>query len=280
MEDVSYTAQWTAAARCVETQRGSDRLFEDPYARELAEPRGFELLDRYQGAGVAEYIAVRTRYMDDAVATALGDDALKQVVMVASGMDTRPYRMRWPADVTIYELDHAELLAEKQKRMDRLRAQPAGRVVPVAVDLARDWLPTLVKSGFDDSRPTLWVVEGLMFFLTEDQAARLLDALFAASAPGSRLAVDFTSATLLRHPIAQGFLRMLRADGTPWRFGTDDPIGFLREYGWTVNDLKQPGEPGAGEGRWPYDVQPAEVGGVPRNWLIQATVTPQAARSG
>lgn len=71
MEDVSYTAQWTAAARCLETERDDGRLFEDPYARDLAEPRGFELLQRYQGTGVAEYIAIRTRYMDDAVSAVL-----------------------------------------------------------------------------------------------------------------------------------------------------------------------------------------------------------------
>ena len=60
MDDISYTAQWTAAARAREAER-ADGLFTDPYARALAEPRGFELLERYQGAAVSDFIAVRTR---------------------------------------------------------------------------------------------------------------------------------------------------------------------------------------------------------------------------
>ncbi|MGH3781374.1 MAG: SAM-dependent methyltransferase [Pseudonocardiaceae bacterium] len=274
MDDISYTAQWTAAARCLETERGGGGLFEDTHARELAGPRGFELLERYQGAGVAEYIAIRTRYMDDAVSTVLAGDPIDQVVLVACGMDTRSYRLRWPDRVTVYELDHSALLAEKHARLDRLQASAAVDVVEVGADLADDWLPALRGHGFDSSKPGLWVAEGLLFFLTEDQAGALLDTMAAASARGSRLTVDLTSATLLRHPLTQGFLGALRADGTPWRFGTDDPITFLRDHGWAVEDLKQPGEPGAGEGRWPYGVYPAEVSGVPRNWLVGATVQP------
>lgn len=272
MHDVSYTAQWTAAARCLETERDSERLFEDIYARELAEPRGFELLDRYQGGGVTEYIAIRTRYMDDAVATVHLGDSIDQIILVASGMDTRSYRLRWPERVTVFELDHGELLAEKRARLDRIQARPEVDVIEVGVDLADDWFPTLRDHGFDSARPSLWVAEGLLFFLTEDQAGALLDTMAAASAPGSRLAVDLTSQALLRHPMTQGFLEALRADGTPWRFGTDDPTTFLAAHGWTVEDLKQPGEPGAGEQRWPYGVYPADTPGVPRNWLVDATV--------
>lgn len=280
MDDVSYTAQWTAAARCLETERDGGGLFEDPYARELAEPRGFELLEKYQGAGVAEYIAIRTRYMDDAVSTALSRTPIDQVILVASGMDTRPYRLRWPDRVTVYELDHGALLTEKRARLDRLQVKTVVDVVEVSVDLADDWLPTLRGHGFDSSKPSLWVVEGLLFFLTEVQAGTLLDTMAAASARGSRLVVDLTSAALLRHPLTQNFLGALRADGTPWRFGSDEPITFLHAHGWVVEDLKQPGEPGAGEGRWPYGVYPAEVSGVPRNWLLGATVQPEAGRAG
>jgi hypothetical protein len=93
----------------------------------------------------------------------------------------------------------------------------------------------------------------------------------AASAAGSKLAVDLTSASLLRHPMTQDFLDALRADGTPWRFGTDDPTAFLHDHGWSITDLKQPGEPGVGQGRWPYRVHPTEIAGVPRNWLARAT---------
>lgn len=271
MEDISYTAQWTAAARALETER-ADGLFQDPYARQLAEPRGFELLERYDGAGVADFVAVRTRYMDDALAGLLARTGIRQVVLLANGMDVRTHRMHWPDGTTVYEVDHGALLDEKEARLSALAAAPRVPTVPVRADLAGDWLPRLTAAGFDPGARTLWAAEGLVFFLTEEQAGGLLEAVAGACPPDSWLVVDLTSATLLRHPMTQPFLKRLREDGTPWRFGSDDPREFLSRHGWVVRDLKQPGEPGAGEGRWPYPVAPREARGVPRSWLVSAVV--------
>ncbi|MFH9657372.1 class I SAM-dependent methyltransferase [Streptomyces sp. NPDC017248] len=272
MDDISYTAQWTAAARALESER-TDALFRDDYARPLAEPRGFELLDRYQGAAVSDFIAVRTRYMDDALTGVLGRTGIRQVVLLANGMDVRTHRLDWPEGATVYEVDHGALLDEKQARLASLAAEPRVPMVPVRADLAGDWLEALKSAGFDPAQRTLWVAEGLVFFLTEEQVGRLLDTVAGACPAESWLIVDMTSATLLRHPMTQPFLRSLREDGTPWQFGTDDPEEFLDGHGWAVRDLKQPGEPGAGAGRWPYAVAPREVRGVPRNWLISAVST-------
>lgn len=269
MDDISYTAQWTAAIRALENER-PDGLFRDEYARHLAEPRGFELLDRYQGAGVSDFVAVRTRYIDDAFGRVLAETGIRQVVLLANGMDVRTHRLDWPAGTTVYEVDHGPLLEEKRARLAGLAAEPRVPAVPIEADLAGDWLEALKSGGFGPAEPTLWIAEGLLFFLTEEEAGRLLDTVAGACPPGSRLVVDLASAATLRHPMTQSFLRLLREDGTPWRFGTDDPEGFLAAHGWTVQDLRQPGEPGAGEGRWPYAVPPREARGVPRSWLISA----------
>jgi O-methyltransferase involved in polyketide biosynthesis len=117
--------------------------------------------------------------------------------------------------------------------------------------------------------------EAVFFFLTEDQAGRLLDTIARASAPGSWLAVDILSERLLRSPATKLFLASLERDGIPWLFGTDYPAGFLARHGWEVRELHEPGQPGAGEGRWPYQVQPRTVRGVSRNWLIRAEVAPR-----
>jgi len=275
MEAVSYTAQWTAAARAVETERGSDRLIRDEYARFLAEPQGFELLDKYGGAGLQEFVAIRTRYLDDSITEILDTTEIKQIVLVASGMDARSYRLKWPDDVVVYEVDHAALHEEKQQRLNRLGAAPAVELKHVHADLAGDWLPVLEQAGFDPTAPTLWVPEAVFFFLTESQAAQLLETLAHASAPESWLAVDILSERLLRSPATQVFLAALHKDGIPWRFGTDYPAWFLAQHGWELRGLHEPGEPGVGEGRWPYQIQPRSVRGVSRNWLIRAEVLPR-----
>ncbi|MFI0982931.1 class I SAM-dependent methyltransferase [Streptomyces sp. NPDC021093] len=269
MEAVSYTSQWTAAARALESER-DDALFDDPLARKLAEPRGFELLEKYGGGGLVEFVAVRTRYLDDAIddLTARG---IKQVVLIAAGMDTRSLRLKLPDDVQVYEVDHQALIEEKEQRLARLGApEPSVSLRRVRADLAGDWPTALHAAGFDPGLPTLWVPEALLFFLTEEQSATLLRTFADHSAPGSWVAVDILSRELLRSPATQLFLAALKEDGIPWLFGTDTPEEFLASHGWTVRELKEPGEPGAGEGRWPYAVQPREVANVPRNWLLRA----------
>jgi methyltransferase (TIGR00027 family) len=270
METVSYTSQWTAAARALESERNGDALFHDPWARDLAAPRGFELLDKYGGGGLQEFVAIRTKYLDDAIETAITEAGIRQVVFIAAGMDARAFRLKWPDDAIVYEVDHQALLTEKRTRLERLGAEPLVRRREAGADLAGEWLPALEKAGFDRSKPTLWIPEALLFFLTEDQTTALLRTLRSASAPGSRLAVDILSKQLLKSPSTQLFLSALRKDGIPWLFGTDDPAGLLADTGWGLRELKEPGEPGAGEGRWPYEVQPRNLPGVPRNWLLQA----------
>lgn len=272
MHAVSYTAQWMAAARALESDR-DDALFVDPLARDLAEPKGFEMIDRYVGGGLLPFISIRTKFLDDSIEAALAEHGIHQVVLIAAGMDTRAFRLDWPRGVTVFEVDHAPLMEEKRRRLDALGARPRAERVEVAVDLTQEWLPDLERAGFDHDRPTLWVAEALTFFLTEERAAALLSLLATASAPGSRLSLDILGSSLLRNPFSRPFLKALAADGTPWVFGTDEPDEFLAANGWNVTELKEPGQPGAGEGRWPYEVQPKDRRGANRLWLIRAELT-------
>ncbi|MEW1902254.1 MULTISPECIES: SAM-dependent methyltransferase [unclassified Streptomyces] len=271
MDAVSYTAQWMAAARAEESER-EDALFVDPFARELAAPRGFELIERYAGGGLLPFISIRTRFLDDAIRDVLAESGIQQVVLIAAGMDTRAFRLDWPDGIELYEVDHALLIAEKRRRLAALGAEPRVDRREVSADLTQEWLPALEAAGFDRDRPTLWVAEALTFFLTEDQAAGLLRLLGSASAPGSHLAFDILGRALLRSPFSKRFLDTLASDGTPWIFGTDEPEEFLTANGWKTTDLREPGQPGAGEGRWPYDVQPRDRRGANRLWLIRAEV--------
>ncbi|MET8767155.1 SAM-dependent methyltransferase [Streptomyces sp. NPDC004658] len=270
MEAVSYTAQWTAAARALETERGDRAIFQDRFARSLAAPRGFELLEKNRGSGLIPFIAIRTRYLDESIEQILAENDIRQIVFVAAGMDTRPFRLGWPDDATVYEVDFPALLEEKRRRLSRLAAQPRVARREVAADLRREWLPELEQAGFDPLRPTLWIVEGLMFFLTPEQATNLLRTLGSASAPGSWLGVDFVSQALLRSPFSREFRRNLEEDGTPWLFGTDEPEEYLASTGWKAREVREPGEPSTAHEDWPFQVQPRDRKGPSRSWLVRA----------
>ncbi|MFD9243542.1 class I SAM-dependent methyltransferase [Streptomyces sp. NPDC059556] len=267
MEAVSRTAQWTAAARALETER-EDRLFADPYARTVADQIGFELLERYAGGGTVPFLAIRTTYLDRAIVRAVEERGIRQVVFLAAGMDTRFFRLPWPDGVTVYELDRPALLEAKAEMLAK-EPKPAGRDrITVPVDLTQDWTGPLKEAGWKSEEPVLWVVEGLLFFLPEQAVRTLISTLSAHAAPGSVLLGDVISRAALENPLARGFMKALDEDGNPWLFGTEEPEVLLADCGWAVREVRQPGEAGADFGRWPYPVPARSVPRVPRSFLF------------
>ena len=228
------TAKLAAAGRAIESGR-PDHLFDDPLAAALAGDEGFRWMGEWRLPGAPEEnptIGPRTRFFDDLVLAALRD-AVRQVVFVAAGMDTRAFRLAWPADTMTFEVDQAVVLTEKQKVLDREHTSPICRRITVPVDLRTDsWAVDLLGAGFNRSVPTLFIAEGLSAYLTERDNARLLDQLAALSPFGSRLGIDMLSGDYLENPAVQPFLKLLRSQGIPWQFGTNDPATFLATHGW------------------------------------------------
>lgn len=245
-------------------------MFRDDLASGLADPEGNSLLEKFGGGGLTEFVAIRTQFLDDVIRNAVDRDGIRQVVLLAAGMDTRAFRLNLPDDVVLFEVDHDALHEEKTERLDRAGAVPAVDRRVVHADLAEDWLAPLRAAGWDASKPTVWVPEALFFFLDESAARTLLEKIRTNSARGSQLGIDVLSESLLRNPGTQLFLRKLEKEGIPWKFGTDVPEQFFHECGWKVTELREPGEAGVGEQRWPYQVQSRDTAGVARNWLILA----------
>ncbi|WP_067812668.1 class I SAM-dependent methyltransferase [Actinomadura kijaniata] len=267
MNGVSATARWTAAARADETRR-DDALFTDDLAADLAGPEGFARYERYANPGTTEFLAIRTRYLDEAIAST----PLPQVVLVAAGLDTRSVRLTWPPGTVLYELDHADLIDWKEKRLAELGARHTCERHAIGTDLTGPWDEPLRAAGWDPSAPTLWIAEGLLFYLPEEDARTLLARLASLSAPGSVLAGDLLSHQSMVSEFTQEGLRRLREDGCPWLWGTDDPEEALTGFGWTVEEVKVPGEDGAAFDRWPWPPLPRGTEGLPMNFLFTASL--------
>jgi methyltransferase (TIGR00027 family) len=267
MEGVSATARWTAAARAVETRR-PDALFTDELAEALAGPEGFARWERYDNPGTTEFLAIRTRWLDEVAARSTH----AQIVLVAAGLDTRSVRLHWPSGTVLYELDQADLMDWKEKRLAELGARHRCDRHAIGTDLTGPWDGPLRAAGWDPSAPTLWIVEGLLFYLPEDTARGLLAKLASLSAPGSTIAGDLLSHQSMISEFAKEGLARLRADGCPWLWGSDRPEDVLADCGWTIGDLKLPGEDGASFDRWPWPPLPRDTQGFPMNYLFTATV--------
>ena len=192
---VGATATSVAASRALAT-RQPDPLIVDPWADALVKAVGLESCNRVADGLVAdptfdarrmcEQIAVRTRFFDDFFT----GSGLQQAVILASGLDTRAYRLPWPDDTVVFELDQPDVIAFKTGVLSELGATPACDRRTVAVDLRDDWPKALRDNGFDVSQPTAWIAEGLLIYLPPEAQDRLLDNVTALSASGSRLATE------------------------------------------------------------------------------------------
>lgn len=263
-----------AAARARETER-DDRLFHDPLAARLAGDEGFAWLQRMEttsASGPGMYAVIRTRFFDDFLLGACEESGVKQVVLVAAGLDTRAFRLDWPDGVRVFELDLPEVLGHKEEIINPAGLTPNCERCTVPADLREDdWPEALAASGYDAGEPSVWLIEGLLFYLTRKSVHELLDRIGGLVSPGSRLGLDVMNWNMMFSPVAWPQLSVLAARGARGRFGTNIPEDFLRDHGWEAK-ATQPGDEGANFERLP---QPPTrtLPGIPRSFFVTATRT-------
>src|SRR5271169_5159921 len=203
---VGATATMVAAARAAATRRPQP-VITDQFAEPLVRAVGIDLftrlaageldaLDVEGGVGFPRMIdtfAARARFYDDYFAEA-SSAGVRQVVIVASGLDARPYRLSWPAGTTLYEIDQPEVIEFKTTTLSELGAVPGAEHRPIGIDFREDWPAALRGAGFNATQPTAWLAEGVLIgFLPPEAEVRLLDNVTALSAAGSRFAADYGS---------------------------------------------------------------------------------------
>jgi len=203
---VGSTAVMVAAARAAETEQ-DDALISDPYAAMLVADAGTGAWETILDDRVVErataidpevaaifrhmrnYQAVRTHFFDGYFAEAAAA-GIRQVVILASGLDSRAYRIEWPEGTTVFEIDQPKVLEYKAATLADNDVKPRATRHEVPVDLRYDWPTALRDSGFDVTQPTAWLAEGLLMYLPSDAQDRLFELVTELSAPGSRISVE------------------------------------------------------------------------------------------
>jgi len=266
-ESVGATALSVAAARAVETG-SDDPLIRDQFAYLLVSTAGqpwARLASSLDWIGdddhgrrahrlAIDYQAVRTHYFDSYFADAVAA-GVRQVVILAAGLDSRAFRLEWPPGTTVYEIDQPQVVAYKTSTLESAGAAPTAQRRTVQVDLRDDWAAALTSAGFDPSQPTAWLAEGLLPYLPAEAQDRLFEILTGLSAPGSRVAVEaFTLGTADNE--ARRVARRARFDRMRQRLGLDinvetltyqerdraDAADWLTEHGWHVSAVSNADE--------------------------------------
>ena len=266
-ESVGATALGVAAARAAETE--SDHpLISDPFARVFLDTVGdgewnwfgapelpAEVVEAEPALplrmkSMVSYFASRTLFFDTLFLDA-ANAGIRQVVILAAGLDARSWRLPWPDGVTVFELDQLRVLDFKASTLHEHGAEPTCHRVGVPVDLRQDWPKALQQAGFDASAPSAWSVEGLLMYLPATAQELLFDRIQGLTAAGSRVGIealspnfadpDFTAQRRER----SDRVRALMAKADPqqevprteelWYFEDREDVGdWWRRHGWDV----------------------------------------------
>ena len=249
---VGATATAVAASRAM-ASKGPDALLDDPFADPLVRAVGLEHFVKMVDGEIAidddpllnrrtmnEQIAVRTRFFDTFFTSAAAE-GIRQAVILASGLDTRAFRLPWPADTAVFEVDQPEVIAFKGATLSRLGAAPRATLKTVGIDLRGDWPTALKDAGFDPGEPTAWIAEGLLVYLPPEAQDRLFDNITTLSAPGSRVATEHMDMKSIPEDFARLLTERSRKLGSEidladlFYDGERHSAGdYLTSHGWTV----------------------------------------------
>ena len=253
VSSVGYTALLVAGWRALHAT-SEHPLVRDDYAKHFiaasADPfLNGALADPGTSEGAITFprlYGVQTRFFDEFFASAAGR-GIRQAVIVAAGLDSRAYRLAWPAGTTVFEIDQPKVLEFK---VNVLADHAVGLAVDrrdVAADLRDDWSIPLRDAGFDTEVPTSWSVEGILPYLTGDAQDTLFQRITELSAPGSRLGIGALGSCLDQDRLAalEGSYPGLNLSGDV-NFSTltyDDstktkPAQWLADHGWTVDPVR------------------------------------------
>eukprot|EP00730_Choanoeca_flexa_P006396 TRINITY_DN12146_c0_g2_i2.p1 TRINITY_DN12146_c0_g2~~TRINITY_DN12146_c0_g2_i2.p1 ORF type:complete len:316 (+),score=76.34 TRINITY_DN12146_c0_g2_i2:109-1056(+) len=210
------TGMWVAYERALESARPeSERLFHDPLAQYFAEPYGKRLSTIFAfglkhavfdppGAeigfgyeGHVMYTAARTKLINDRVSEWLTNGQSKQVVNLGAGTDTRAFWLESLKQAEAYiEVDTEPVNKYKSAILAELAAK--GELadakcprISISLDFTKESVKDLPAHGYAVEKPTCWILEGLVMYLTREAVEQLLHELSALSSKGSYLILNF-----------------------------------------------------------------------------------------
>ena len=242
----SLTAQGIAIARVLESSKPAwERICYDPLARQLISPF-FYLLGKLfadygerKEPGVIGFLVARCRYIDDYLQECI-DAGIQQLVILGAGLDSRAYRFEQLKNlVKVFEIDHPATQLVKQKKLRKIFGNLPEYVTYVSVDFNEETLQKLFDFGYSRQLKTLFIWEGVVYYLTAEAVDRTLEFVVKNSGSGSSIIFDYLYLSALnavhkRREILR-MQRVMQYTGEGLTFGIEEGRveEFLRKRGFT-----------------------------------------------
>lgn len=268
LSSVGYTALLVAGWRAVHAL-SAEPLARDDYAQHFitasTDPYLTGLLDNpptsEDATAFPRLYGVQTRFFDEFFLSAVAE-GIRQAVIIAAGLDSRAYRLKWHAETKVFEVDQSQVLEFKEQVLAQHGAKPAAHRVSVAADLRHDWTIPLQEAGLEPGQRTAWSVEGVLPYLTGAAQDALFESIHELSAAGSRVAIGALGSRLNQAQLSAleathpGVNMSGEVDFSALTYDADktNPADWLADHGWAVDPVRSnPELQGA------YSRTPAEV---------------------
>jgi methyltransferase (TIGR00027 family) len=266
---ISYTAFYTCARRAEESMR-SDALIQDKYAAKLAGRAGQKFLEiaddklskdsmHVNNPALLRFMGYRTYILDSLLLKTIKENNITQIVNLACGLDTRPYRLNLDSHIKFYELDYNAVIYYKRQVLENEKARPTCELHSLGVDLTEgtQWVEKLKGNGFDSNKPCVFITEGLLYYLNDrDDIPALLNRISALSAKGSYIIGDMFSSSMMEASPTKIMVAILNSTyQTEFKSCSDSFAKVLEGYGWEgKNLLISPNRPEKYEERESLDI--------------------------
>jgi methyltransferase (TIGR00027 family) len=183
--------------------------------------------------GLYEYVIARTKYFDEVFTKALSDE-IPQIVFLGAGYDSRPYRFReMLGETRIYEMD---AVSTQTHKLEILRTNGIGipqnvNYVPINFE-TEDLVSTLLNAGVDPLQETLFLWEGVTFYLSFRAVVQILQSLKNNFKKYPRLCFDFQTVSANQELIDTG----LKNETIKFGIKSGEIDEFVKDNGYHVVD--------------------------------------------
>jgi len=177
--------------------------------------------------GIYQYVIARTKYLDNVFIESI-KKGIDQVVILGAGFDSRAIRLLDEKDrVKVYEIDIHTTINAKLKQYKKRQIKLPNNDILIPVDFEKENIRTkLNEYGFNKDKKTLFVLEGLIMYLSEHTVKDTFSFITDYSSQGSIIVFDYVHASVLRlenkYYGENAIYNRVKKDNEQWIFGIDE----------------------------------------------------------
>jgi len=235
---LSVTAEGVTASRAVFHMHPDDKIRNGDYmAKQMVHPDywhyslyskdfaiGMEVIKTYRQS-ICYYVNARTKHMDGILEEA-GKNGIQQMVNLGAGYDSRAYRYhKSMPNVRFFEIELPWMVVEKKRRVKEILGKIPDYVTFVPIDFNTQNIPDeLAKAGYDPSLKTLFIWEGVTYYISAEAVEATLQFIRDQSAPGSSVVFDYMTLGSIKgdwkkYPDTRRLSFWVKYRGEPFVFG-------------------------------------------------------------